>query len=35
MDPNILKTLGLDSKMNQNDLNLLNQILSSTINGNK
>jgi hypothetical protein len=35
MDPNILKTLGLDSKMNSNDINLLNQILSSTVNGNK
>ena len=34
MDPNILKNLGLDSKMNSNDLNLINQILSSTNGGN-
>jgi hypothetical protein len=35
MDSNILKTLGLDSKMSPNDLNLLNQILGSAMNGNK
>ena len=29
MDPNLLKNLGLDSSLNQNDMLLLNQILSS------
>ena len=29
MDPNLLKNLGLDSSLNQNDIQLLNQILSS------
>ena len=35
MDPNLLKNLGLDDKINQNDINLLNQILNSTIGNNK
>ena len=35
MDPNILKNLGLDSKMSPNDLNLINQILTSTSGTNK
>lgn len=35
MDPNLLKNLGLDGKMNQNDINLLNQILNSTVGNNK
>ena len=35
MDPNVLKNLGLDGKMNQSDLNLISQILSSNMgNGN-
>jgi hypothetical protein len=29
MDPNLLKNLGLDSSLNQNDMQLLNQLLSS------
>lgn len=29
MDPNLLKNLGLDSSLNQNDIQLLNQILNS------
>ena len=29
MDPNLLKNLGLDSSLNHNDMQLLNQILSS------
>lgn len=29
MDPNLLKNLGLDSSLNQNDMQLLNQILTS------
>jgi len=35
MDSNLLKNLGLDGKMNQNDINLLNQILNSTVGNNK
>lgn len=29
MDPNLLKNIGLDSSLNQNDMQLLNQILNS------
>lgn len=33
MDPNLLKNLNLDSSLNQNDLQLLNQILGSIVPG--